>query len=102
MELNPKHFPWMRDASVMALFDALPKGSLRFVGGCVRNALWGVDVGDIDLACQLEPAAVVAALKGANIRHVPTGTCAETSKPTAAARRSLIQRIGQKMRSAVT
>ena len=73
MELNPKHFPWMDSSSVKSLFDALPEGSLRFVGGCVRNALWGEDVGDIDLACQLEPQAVVEALTAAGIRHVPTG-----------------------------
>jgi len=73
MELNPQQFPWMRTPAVLALFDALPKDTLRFVGGCVRNALWGEDVGDIDLACQLGPEAVVAALDAATIRHVPTG-----------------------------
>jgi len=73
MELNPQQFSWMQSSSVKSLFDALPEGSLRFVGGCVRNALWGVDVGDIDLACQLEPEAVVAALEAAGIRYVPTG-----------------------------
>jgi len=73
MDLNPKYFPWMRDTGVLSLFAALPEGSLRFVGGCVRNALWGEDVGDIDLACQLEPEAVVAALEAAGIRYVPTG-----------------------------
>jgi len=73
MELIPQHYPWMHDANVNSLFQALPEGSLRFVGGCVRNALWGEAVGDIDLACQLEPDAVVKALKAANIRFVPTG-----------------------------
>jgi poly(A) polymerase len=32
-----------------------------------------MDVGDIDLACQLEPEAVVTALEAANIRNIPTG-----------------------------
>jgi poly(A) polymerase len=73
MDLNPQQFPWMQTASINSLFDALPQGSLRFVGGCVRNALWGEPVGDIDLACKLEPDAVVKALKAANIRYVPTG-----------------------------
>ncbi len=73
MDLNPQQFPWMHSASMTSLFQALPQGSLRFVGGCVRNALWGEPVGDIDLACQLEPDAVVKALKAANIRYVPTG-----------------------------
>lgn len=73
ISLNPQQFPWMRSEAVVSIFAALPKGSLRFVGGCVRNALWGEVVGDVDLACQLEPEAVIAALKAAKIRHVPTG-----------------------------
>lgn len=73
MELNPQQLSWMREPSILSLFKALPEGSLRFVGGCVRNALWGEDVGDIDLACQLEPDAVVDALTTAAIRYVPTG-----------------------------
>jgi poly(A) polymerase len=73
MNLNPQQFPWMRTDAISALFKALPDGSLRFVGGCVRNALWDIDVGDIDLACQLEPKAVIDALEAANIRHIPTG-----------------------------
>lgn len=56
-----------------ALFDAFPKGSLRFVGGCVRNALMGEAVGDIDLAVALEPQEVMKALKAASIRYVETG-----------------------------
>ena len=56
-----------------ALFAAFPKDSLRFVGGCVRNALWGEDVSDTDLAVALEPEEVMAALKKAGIRYVETG-----------------------------
>lgn len=73
MNLNPQQFPWMRSEAISALFSALPDGSLRFVGGCVRNALWDIDVGDIDLACQLEPQDVIEALKTADIRYIPTG-----------------------------
>lgn len=71
--LNPKQFAWMRAPAVSALFGAFPNGSIRFVGGCVRNALLGVEVGDVDLATTLEPKAVVSALKAAGIRSVPTG-----------------------------
>ena len=63
----------MHSAEVLTLFEALPAGSLRFVGGCVRNALWGDPVSDIDLACQLDPKAVIQALDAAKIRYVPTG-----------------------------
>jgi len=64
---------WMRSEAVTAIFKALPKDSTRFVGGCVRNALWDVPVGDIDLATQLEPQAVADALDAAGIKYVPTG-----------------------------
>ena len=73
MKLNPQQYPWMQSDAILALFNALPEGSLRFVGGCVRNALWDEPVGDIDLACQLDPDAVVKALSAENIRYVPTG-----------------------------
>ena len=73
MKLTPQQFPWMQSDAVLALFSAFPEGRLRFVGGCVRNALWDEPVGDIDLACQLEPQAVVKCLEAATIRHVPTG-----------------------------
>jgi len=72
-DLNPPDCPWMQSKGVTALFAAMPEGSLRFVGGCVRNALWGEAVSDIDLACQLDPNEVVAVLKAVNIRYVPTG-----------------------------
>ncbi len=71
--LNPQQFPWMKSEAVKALFDAFPMDSLRFVGGCVRNALWGEPVGDVDLAVALDPEAVMAALKAANIRYIETG-----------------------------
>ena len=73
MNLNPAKMPWMQSADVVTLFGAFPEGSLRFVGGCVRNAIWNEPVGDIDLACQLNPEAVTSALAAAEIRYVPTG-----------------------------
>lgn len=72
-KMNPEDFPWMQTNDVQALFDAFPKDTLRFVGGCVRNALMGAKVGDIDLATQLEPHDVESALKAARIKYVPTG-----------------------------
>ncbi|MEM9667490.1 MAG: CCA tRNA nucleotidyltransferase [Pseudomonadota bacterium] len=57
---------------IAALEAAKPHGS-RFVGGCVRNTLMGRDVDDIDLATQLEPDQVIAALEAAGIRTIPTG-----------------------------
>ncbi len=71
--LNPQDFAWMRNEDVKSIFAAFPDGSIRFVGGCVRNALMGHEVSDVDLASQLPPKDVVAALDAAKIRYVPTG-----------------------------
>ncbi|MFT7571374.1 MAG: poly(A) polymerase [Paracoccaceae bacterium] len=59
----------------VALFNGLTAGgaSLRFVGGCVRDAMLGRDVRDIDLATDLEPARVIELLGEKKIRAVPTG-----------------------------
>jgi poly(A) polymerase len=43
------------------------------VGGCVRNALLGVAVADIDIATDAEPEQVVALAKSAGLKPVPTG-----------------------------
>jgi len=75
--LDPEQFAWMREDGVSAIFSALPEGSVRFVGGCIRNALMGQVVSDIDLATQLPPEKVAAALEAASIRFVPTGIDAD-------------------------
>ena len=43
------------------------------VGGCVRNALVGRPIDDLDIATTLTPERVTRALKAASIRPVPTG-----------------------------
>lgn len=69
--------PWLDDPATAAVFDALEAegggGCARFVGGCVRNALVGRAVDDIDIATRLTPERSVAALQGAGIKVVPTG-----------------------------
>ncbi|WP_374653334.1 CCA tRNA nucleotidyltransferase [Dongia sp.] len=56
---------------LMALEGAGGEG--RFVGGCVRDALLGRRIRDIDIATNLDPQAVIAALEAAHLRAVPTG-----------------------------
>ena len=73
MKLDPQKHLWLQDAAATALFKAFPEGSLRFVGGCVRNALMGYAVGDIDFATQLEPLAMMEALNKAKIKYAETG-----------------------------
>lgn len=69
--------PWLTAPETVAVLDALEAaggpGCVRFVGGSVRNALMGQPVDDIDLATPLTPDVVVAALKAAGIKVVPTG-----------------------------
>jgi poly(A) polymerase len=68
--------PWMTSKSalrVMAALDAIRPGCARFVGGCVRNALLGEPVADIDIATQLVPELVQKAMIAANIAVHPTG-----------------------------
>lgn len=45
----------------------------RFVGGCVRNALLGVPIADIDVATIFLPQAVCYRLAAAGFRVIPTG-----------------------------
>lgn len=73
MKLDASKQTWLNAPNVSRIFAALPEGSTRFVGGCVRNAILGEPMSDFDLATQLEPEAVLAALKEAGIKTVPTG-----------------------------
>lgn len=74
--LVPADHDWMTAPAtrrVMAALDAAAPGGARFVGGCVRNALLGEPVADIDIATVLEPQAAKAALEAAGIAVHPTG-----------------------------
>ncbi|HUC68651.1 MAG TPA: CCA tRNA nucleotidyltransferase [Stellaceae bacterium] len=62
--------PWMTEATpVLAALG----GSGRFVGGCVRDALLGRKIGDVDIATPLLPEEVMRRLEAAGIKAVPTG-----------------------------
>ncbi|MDR3524186.1 MAG: CCA tRNA nucleotidyltransferase [Acetobacteraceae bacterium] len=54
-----------------AVLAAVP--AARLVGGCVRDALAGVEVHDIDLATPDAPQEVVRLLEQAGLRAIPTG-----------------------------
>jgi poly(A) polymerase len=58
----------------------------RFVGGCVRNALIGAEVVDIDIATTLMPDEVIEALESAGLKAVPTGAAHGTITAVAAGR----------------
>ena len=69
--------PWMTAPATTAVLDALETAGgadcARFVGGCVRNAVIGRPIADIDVATTLTPEAVTQALRAAGVRAVPTG-----------------------------
>jgi poly(A) polymerase len=66
---------WQARAGLVELAQALggDRGEARFVGGAVRDTLLGIPVADLDVATEHDPQAVLARLKAAGIRAVPTG-----------------------------
>ena len=50
------------------------ESTVRFVGGCVRRALSGKSIDDIDLATSLEPDEVKKRLTKRDIKVIETGT----------------------------
>jgi poly(A) polymerase len=65
----------MTDAPARRLFATLGTAGIaaRFVGGCVRNAVLGRAVDDIDVAVDKPPETVMRALEAAKIKVIPTG-----------------------------
>ena len=67
---------WMASPGVEAVLAALTADGavVRFVGGCVRDAVIGRAIaGDIDLATADPPETVIALLEAAGLRALPTG-----------------------------
>ncbi|MGH2356116.1 MAG: CCA tRNA nucleotidyltransferase [Chloroflexota bacterium] len=59
----------------------------RFVGGCVRDGLRGLAVGDLDLATPEPPGEVIRLLEGAGLKPIPTGLDHGTVSTVVGARR---------------
>jgi poly(A) polymerase len=66
---------WLDSAASRRVMDALEAGGARgyFVGGCVRNALLGAPVRDLDIATDARPERVMALARSAGLKAVPTG-----------------------------
>ncbi|WP_354295509.1 CCA tRNA nucleotidyltransferase [Sphingomonas sp. 1185] len=62
--------PWTERTDLIALAERL---EARFVGGAVRDWLLGQAVADIDLATPLSPETVIARVREAGFKPVPTG-----------------------------
>lgn len=67
--------PWRHREGLVTLLDALGQadGTIRFVGGAVRDTLLGLSVTDIDCATQMKPAEVERRIGGAGFKAIPTG-----------------------------
>ena len=122
---NTVHAPWMTAPATRAVIEALTAEGrdVRFVGGCVRDALLGRESDDIDIGTPDPPERVLALLERAGIetRTVPRGIehgtvtalagsasvtrsprSGATSGPTAATPKSPSPTIGGKTRRAAT
>ena len=66
---------WVASPDGAALLAALAAdaGESRLVGGIVRDTLRGVGSADIDIATRLRPDVVMARLKAAGLKAIPTG-----------------------------
>ncbi len=66
---------WMTRVETRDVMSALAAGGrpARFVGGCVRDALLGRGVADVDIATEEAPDRVLELLQAAGLRGLPTG-----------------------------
>ncbi|MFO7759885.1 MAG: CCA tRNA nucleotidyltransferase [Roseovarius sp.] len=66
---------WIHAKATQAVCAALTGAGYQavFVGGCVRNAILGVPVDDIDMATDASPDAVIRLAQEAGLKPVPTG-----------------------------
>ncbi|MEM6896560.1 MAG: CCA tRNA nucleotidyltransferase, partial [Pseudomonadota bacterium] len=66
---------WLRGAPAQAVMALLERAGHEawFVGGCVRNALLGVAVTDLDISTDARPQRVMGLAEAAGLKAVPTG-----------------------------
>ncbi|EYD73206.1 CCA tRNA nucleotidyltransferase [Limimaricola hongkongensis] len=66
---------WLEAAPARAVTGMLEAAGFQawFVGGCVRNALLGAPVSDLDLTTDARPERVVELARDAGLKPVPTG-----------------------------
>lgn len=70
------NFQWLTSPllkKVISALEAAAPDCARFVGGCVRDSLFGAAPKDFDVATTLTPDAAANALKSAGLRVAPTG-----------------------------
>jgi poly(A) polymerase len=67
--------PWIDSAATQSVMAMLTDAGFEawFVGGCVRNALMGVPVSDIDITTNARPERVIELARAAGLKAIPTG-----------------------------
>lgn len=70
MRISPE---WLHWPETQQLIVALGAENMRFVGGCVRDALLSRSVQDVDAATVLTPQEVIERLKANKLKAIPTG-----------------------------
>ncbi len=67
--------PWMLAEETQRVIGALSTQGqdVRFVGGCVRDAMLGREIKDIDIATPDHPEIVIKLLEAGKIKAIPTG-----------------------------
>ncbi|MGB3244884.1 MAG: CCA tRNA nucleotidyltransferase [Sulfitobacter sp.] len=73
--LIPPTTRWLADPNAQLVCRAIAAGGhqVLFVGGCVRNALFGLPDSDVDLSTDAHPDQVTALAEQAGLKVVPTG-----------------------------
>ena len=66
---------WIERPATQAVCRMIEQGGYQalFVGGCVRNAILGASVNDIDIATDAHPETVISLAEAAGLKPVPTG-----------------------------
>lgn len=58
---------------LLAFWDALGADDLRLVGGCVRDAVLGIEAHDLDFATPLRPEDIMRRARASGMKAIPTG-----------------------------
>lgn len=71
----PAGTPFLTDPAAQRVCAMLEDAghAIYFVGGCVRNAIMGLDQSDIDMSTDAHPETVMTLAKAAGLKCVPTG-----------------------------
>ena len=69
------HADWLNSSAATCVSDVLTQSGFQawFVGGCVRNALLGAPVSDLDISTNAHPDQVMTLAKQAGLNVIPTG-----------------------------